>query len=245
MKKSRRKILKIKHNTILFGKKNQDTSFVYKQNDNHSMVFLNLGNEEMYPFYQFIDSVFVDIIQICIPWIFEKKEVSFEECADFLIEQNPFQLERSFARRYYPHYMSKFASFVSLHSEKDYMEARDKYTLVQIQHGKTFVEHYPVTLSYDYVLMPYCVLSVKKINDTNGIEGNSTIKLKLIVKYKDKTAPTELGYELSNLLSDLSINANHIYERVTEIAIKLYDKYQEQSNYIGEDMVKMINKQVF
>lgn len=245
MKKRRCKILKIKHNTILFGKKNQDTSFVYKQNDDKSMVFLNVGNEEMDSYYQFIDSKFVDIIQICIPWIFEKKEVSFEECSDFLIEQNPLQLEKSFALRFYPHYMTKFASFVSLHSEKDYMEARDNYKLVEIQHGKIFVRHYPVNLSFNYVLMPYCVLSVKKINVPNEIEGNSTIKLKLIVKYKDKTAPTELGYELSDVLNDLSIDANGIYERITKIAIRLHDKYQEQSNYFGQDIVKMINKQVF
>lgn len=182
------KVHRIKDNEVLFGKKFQDTSFIYRQNNDNSVEFSHICNVEMESFYQYVDSKFVDIMQKCLPWIYEKDEVSFVECSDFLIEQNPLQLEKSFAQRFYPNIMTKFASYVSLHSEKDYINARDSYNLVEIQHGKTFVKHYPIHLSLPYVLMPYCLLSVKKINDREGTDDNTSVKLKLIVKYKDKNS---------------------------------------------------------
>ena len=243
MNKGTCKIYRIKDNQILFGKKNQDTSFIYKQKDDKSMEFSRVCDVEMESYYQYIESKFVDIIQLCLPLIFEKGEVSFEECAALLTKQNPLQLETNFAQRFYPNIMTKFASSVSLHTTNDYMDAKERYSLVELQHGKTFVKHYPVHLSFPYVLMPYCTLSVKKIYDEN--DDAATIRLKPIVKYKDKTAPTELGHEISKVLCELSVNANSVYEQVTKFAIRLYNKYQEQSNYFGKDMVDMINKQIY
>lgn len=222
------KVHRIKDNEILFGKKSQDTSFVYRQNDDKSMTFLDVNDIEMKSFYQYIDSKFIDIIQGSLPWICEKGEVSFEECSDFLIEQNPLQLEKSFTQRFYSNIMTKFASNVSLYSENDFLNTRDNYNLVEIQHSKMFVKHYPIHMSLPYVLMPYCMLSVKKIEDNNGIEDNTIVKLKPIVRYKDKTAPTKLGLELSEVLDKLSVNPNSIYERVSKMSIMLYDKYQHQ-----------------
>lgn len=243
MNRSTCKIYRIKDNQILFGKKNQNTSFIYRQKDDKSMEFSHVCNVEMESYYQYIDSKFVDIIQSCLLWIYEKGEASFEECSAFLIEQNPLQLETDFAQRFYPNIMTKFASYVSLHSEKDHKDAKERYSLVEIQHGKAFVKHYPVHLSFPYVLMPYCTLSVKKINGES--DDATTIRLKPIVKYKDKTAPTKLGYELSEIQNELSVNSDIVYERVSKMAIRLYDKYQEQLNYFGKDTIDMVNRQVY
>lgn len=243
MNKGTCKIYKIKDKQILFGKKNQNTSFIYRQNDDKSVEFSHVCDLETESYCQYIDSKFVDIIQNSLPWIYEKGEVSFEECSDYLIEQNPLQLKADFAQRFYPNIMTKFASYVSLHTVNDYMDAKERYSLVEIQHGKTFVKHYPVHLSFPYVLMPYCTLSVKKIEDEN--DDATTIRLKPIVKYKDRTAPTELGHELSKVLCELSVNTNSVYEQIAKMTIRLHDKYQEQSNYFGREMVDMINKQVY
>lgn len=243
MNKNTCKIYRIKDNQILFGRGNQDTSFVYRQKNNKSMEFSHVYDAEMESYYQNIDSKFVDIIQNCLPWIYEKGEASFEECYVFLIEQNPLQLETSFAQRFYPNIMTKFASYVSLHTVKDYKDAKGHCSLVEIQHGKTLVKHYPVHLSFPYVLMPYCTLSVKKISDEN--DDATTIRLKPIVKYNDKTAPTELGHELSKVLCELSVNTNCVYEQVTKMTIRLYDKYKEQTNYFGKDTIDMVNRQVY
>lgn len=241
------KVNRIKDHTVLFGKDKEDTNFIFKENEDGNLEFSHFSDDRIAIFFSYVDTSFATIIEDSILWIFKKGEVPMEKLFAHIAKQNLLNMKSSSTKQFYKHLLCKFISLAATSSLQNFHNGSDYYDLVEIQHGKNFVKHYPVQLNQPYILFQYCTISAIKKEETIETEGKKCKKIKLIVRYHDKTAPTHLGDELSEALALLSTTTNSakLYEKISQMSIRLHNKYTEQTRYFGNEMMEMLNRQVY
>lgn len=222
----------IKDNNLLFGKRNQDTCFFYRVQDDGGLKYSHVSDLNIESFLSFADSKFMDVMNSCIVWIKRKRMVRPCDVVDYLVEHNPLSVDKNSSQIIYRSFMARFIAQTAYCSTENYAKGAISYYLIKLQHGDSYFEYYPYQLKLPHVLLPYCTISAHSTEEFCDAEGLRYVKIKLIVRYKDRTAPTELGNKMIENLASLSPNLDPEYKRRIQISLKLYDRYLEQNNKV-------------
>jgi len=239
------KTLKIIDGHILLGKRRQNTGFVYSVTKNGRLRFSNIESSKTESLLTYIDSALPQIISKLLPWIYKRGGATFSDVCKTLVKDNPLELEEKFSLVFYKNLLAKFASGLVSYMVDDNGTIINACDFIYVQHGKYFQKVWPIQTQLPSVLMPYLSFDVVRKKCDYSENGINYRVLKLIVKYVDKTAPTQLGNDLSKSLCEVDLQNNALFDTITAMSCRVHDKYIEQVSFFGKDTIDMVNKQVY
>lgn len=181
-----------------------------------------------------IETALPSLISLMHPWLRKRKgHASMNEVVAFLVDMNPMDISDEMKEGVYKGIMCRWLSHVAIYPnvELPWANGAAPCSRLEIQHGDSFISVWAVHASISSVLLPYCFL---ELSDSE-----------LIIRYRDLSAPTRLYHDLCEVLSLMESQPSDAYARLSEILLRLHDRYSYQSSAFDAGMLRMINGQVY